>query len=88
MNYIQPKKMENKAGEVVVDYRYESATEFNSSGFAGIKQDGKWGIIDKEGNILVEPCYLLDDVAPDFIGKYYRVSGNYGDVYYTDEIEE
>ncbi len=78
----------NKAGEVVVDYRYESATEFNSSGFAGIKQDGKWGIIDKEGNILVEPCYLLDDVAPDFIGKYYRVSGNYGDVYYTDEIEE
>ena len=78
----------DKNGNIALDYQYEFATELNQSGFAGIKKDGKWGVINKEGKIILEPIYVLDDIAPDFIGTYYKVNSNYGDVYYTNNIEE
>ena len=27
-------------------------TELNELGFAGIKKEGKWGVIDKDGNVI------------------------------------
>ena len=55
----------------------------NKYGFAGIKQDGKWGVIDSEGNIIVEPTYELNDNNPTFIGQYYQVIYGNGEIYYT-----
>lgn len=39
---------ENNSGEIVVPCTYDLITEFNKSGFAGVKLNGKWGIIDEK----------------------------------------
>lgn len=42
------------------------------TGYAGIKKDGKWGAIDINGNIVINPTYNLDDyLQVDFIGKWH-----------------
>ena len=57
---------------VVVDYTYDDATEINKYGFAAVKKDGLWGAIDKDGNIVIEPKYNLDEnLKIDFIGKWH-----------------
>lgn len=75
------------AGEKKIDYQYEQVTEMNEYGFAGIKQNGKWGVIREDGIILQEPCYELEENFPEFLGKYYRVL-SLSQPYYTDYIEE
>ena len=62
--------------------------KMNEYGFAGIKQNGKWGVIDKSGNIIVEPIYLIEqkNTEPKFLGKYYEINYN-GDTYYTNEVK-
>ena len=58
--------------ETVVDYIYDDATELNNYGYAAVKKDGLWGAIDKEGNIVIEPTYNLDEnLKIDFIGKWH-----------------
>lgn len=77
----------DKNGNIVLDYKYEEATQLNEYGFAGIKQNGKWGSIDENGNIVVEPIYNLDNFYEiNFIGKYYKVIYDYRTVYYSDDI--
>ena len=71
------------SGKKIVDYKYEKITEVNKYGFAGIKQNGKWGVINSEGKIIVEPTYDLNDIEPNFIGKYYQVIYGNGEIYYT-----
>ena len=66
-----------------MDYKYESVTEINEYGFAGIKQDGKWGVINSNGEIIIEPVYELNDNEPTFIGQYYQVIYGNGEIYYT-----
>lgn len=73
----------DKNGTLKLDYIYDMVTEFNIYGYAGIKKNGKWGIIDLEGNIVQEPTYELDEIEPQFIGKYYRVDLGYGEIFYT-----
>ena len=68
---------------MVVNYNYEAVTESNKYGFAGIKQNGKWGVADSEGKIIVEPTYELNNDEPTFIGQYYQVVYGNGEVYYT-----
>ena len=63
-------------------------TELNEYGFAGIKEDGKWGIVNSEGKIIQEPTYELEEVSPKFIGKYYKLEEWNWNAYYTDDIEE
>lgn len=61
----------NISGETKIDAIYDRVTELNIYGFAGIMLDGKWGVIDKDGNIIVEPAYEIETYyAPSFIGKY------------------
>ncbi len=61
-----------KIGKVIVDYIYDDGTEQNSSGYAGVKKDGKWGSIDINGKVSVEPKYNLDKNSKiDFIGEWH-----------------
>lgn len=80
----------DKAGNIVVDCKYDRVTEFNKYGFAGINVDDKWGVVDASGNIIVDPIYkiLNNNSDPDFLGKYYKVYYGYGESYYTNEVNE
>ena len=78
----------DKNGNIIVQNEYDKVTELNEYGFAGIKKDDKWGVIDENGQIVQEPIYELDEIRPSFIGKYYKVDEWYGNVYYTNEVEE
>jgi hypothetical protein len=40
----------NKVGETVIDFKYDAGTAFEN-GNARVKADGKWGVVDKEGNV-------------------------------------
>lgn len=88
-NKIFAKKQDNKWGFVnstgvkVTDFKYDSVTEINIYGFAGIKQDNKWGVIDSNGRIIVEPTYELNDNNPVFISEYYQVVYGNGEIYFT-----
>lgn len=88
-NNIFAKKVQNRWGFVdrngnkVIDYKYDQVTEVNKYGFAGIKQNGKWGIINNQGDIIVEPTYEINDIEPIFIGQYYQVIYGNGEIYYT-----
>ena len=62
----------DKAGNIVVDYIYEDATEQNSCGFAAVKQNGLWGSIKKNGVVAIEPSVNLDNsIYVDFIGAWH-----------------
>lgn len=78
----------DKNGELKVQNEYDMVTEFNEYGFAGIKKDSKWGVINQDGIIIQEPIYEIDWSTPKFIGKYYQEQEWYGDVYYTNEVKE
>ena len=60
---------------IVIPYEYDEVTEINEFGFAGIKKKGKWGVINKNGEIILEPTYESDDINPIFIGKYCLKNG-------------
>ena len=73
----------NKDGVVVVNYIYDDATEQNDSGYAAIKKDEKWGAIDENGNIVVEPSLTLDNnTVINFIGSWH-LSEDANARYYT-----
>lgn len=72
-------------GNLVVDYKYDKAYEFNQYGFATVRKDGKWGAINEQGQEIVAPIYeIKEQVEPTFIGNYYRVTYGFGEYYYTD----
>lgn len=62
----------DKAGNVVVDYIYDDATEQNASGYAAVKKDGLWGAVDSKGKIVANTEYNLDNNTKiDFIGNWH-----------------
>ena len=72
-------------GNLVIDYQYDKAYEFNSYGFAAVKKDGKWGAMNEQGEEVIAPTYEFNEQSePSFIGKYYRVIYGLGEFYYTD----
>lgn len=72
-------------GNLVVDYKYDKAYEFNEYGFATVKKDEKWGSINEQGEEVVSPTYEIKGQSePSFIGKYYKVTYGFGEFYYTD----
>lgn len=61
----------NKEGNIVVDAKYDRVGEFNKYGYAAIMKDGKWGSIDSNFNIVLEPEITLDpNIIPKFVGRY------------------
>lgn len=68
-----------------VEYKYDYATEFNKYGFASVNKDGKWGVIDEEGKEIITPTYQFNGkFIPFFIGKFYKITYGFGEVYFTD----
>lgn len=72
----------------IVECVYDRVTELNEYGFAGIMKDGKWGVVNKEGKVIIQPVYQIDTAEPEFIGKYYRVYYGYGQPYYTSREQQ
>lgn len=61
----------DKLGNIVVEAKYDVVTELNEYGFASIYKDGKWGVINENGEEIVAPTYELETYySPSFIGKY------------------
>ena len=53
--------------------------------FATVEKDGKWGVINEQGEEVLEPTYeFKNQEEPFFIGKYYQVVYGVGEIYYTD----
>lgn len=77
----------NEENKLIINNEYDMVTEFNKYGFAGIKKDGKWGVINLKGEIIQEPTYSLKWESPSFIGKYYKIK-EWGQEYYTEELPE
>lgn len=62
----------NSNGTNITEYKFEMTTEQNGD-FAGFKQDGLWGVMDKDGNIILNPTYKIEsENIPKFLGKYYE----------------
>lgn len=80
----------DRSGNVIVDYKYDKVTEFNSYGYAGVMKSDKWGVIDINGEIVMQPTYRLEkgNTEPEFLGEYYKVYYGYGECYYTDKMAE
>lgn len=76
----------DRSGVVKIAAKYEMVTEFNEYGFAGILKDGKWGVIDEEGNIVLEPKYVVEFDEPEFINQYIKLNFGYGFFYYTNKV--
>jgi len=75
----------DKEGKLIVNYQYDKALEFNAYGFAAVKKDGKWGVVNEQGEEIVAPTYeLTNENEPFFIGKYYQVIYGFGEFYYTN----
>lgn len=58
----------NEKGEDVVPCIYDDATSFYPSGLAIVSVSGEYGVIDKEGNTIVEPQYYsIEHIMGDYI---------------------
>lgn len=77
----------NEENKLIINNEYDMVTEFNKYGFAGIKKDGKWGVVNIKGEIIQEPIYSFKWENPSFIGKYYKTK-KWGQEYYTEELPE
>lgn len=76
----------DKQGNVVVDYIYDDAKEQNEFGYIPVKKDGLWGSLDKQGKIICEPKYNLDNnLLVDFIGEYH-LGVDINLMYYTNKF--
>lgn len=62
--------MINKSGNKVSDSVYENAQLFLSKDPAAVQIDGKWGFVDTEGKIVIEPQY---DDALSFVNGFAAV---------------
>ena len=78
----------NKDGTLVVQYQYDDITEQNEYGFVAVKKDGKWGVMDVTGNIVIAPTYKLSWDDTSFLTQYYEIISNLGlPVYCGDETK-
>ena len=67
----------NKDGQKVVDCIYDDAQEQNEYGFCAVNKDGKWGVLQRNGSILLEPSVSLDNnISIDFIGTWHLSENN------------
>ena len=87
-NYIIVESRKDLNGNVKIEAIYDMVTELNNYGFAAIKKDNKWGVIDSEAEILVEPSYEIEWDEPEFIGPYVKLNFGYGLVYYTKDLNK
>lgn len=78
-------KITDQEGKQIGNTTYDYITDLNRYGFAGFLKEGKWGVMNQEGSIILEPTYEIETKEePQFIGNYYQVTYGYGEIYYTD----
>ena len=62
----------NAEGQKIVDCIYDDAKEQNEFGFAAVNKGGKWGVLQQNGSVLLEPSVAYDNsITIDFIGKWH-----------------
>ncbi|MBR6504613.1 MAG: WG repeat-containing protein [Clostridia bacterium] len=75
----------DKKGNIIVECKYDDATEQNEFGYAAVKLNGLWGAIDYEGKTVQEPKYeLINNLLIKFIDKWH-LGEDLNMNYYTDE---
>lgn len=75
----------DKAGNIVIECKYDDATEQNEFGYVAVKINGVWGAIDYEGKTVVEPKYsLTNNLEIDFINRWH-LGEDLNMNYYTDQ---
>lgn len=71
----------NSQGIVIVDYKYDDATEQNKYGYVSVNKNGKWGCLDQKGTVIVETKYELNNNSYiNFINKWHLaedINANY-----------
>ncbi len=53
----------NEKGEVKIDFLYENCSAFSQSGYAAVKLGGLWGVIDKNGDTVLEIQYAKVEIS-------------------------
>lgn len=67
----------NKEGQKIVDCIYDDAQEQNQYGFCAVNKDGKWGALQQNGSVILEPSLSLDsNISIDFIGTWHLSENN------------
>lgn len=62
----------NGNGDLIVNYIYEDAKEQNEFGYCVVKQNGLWGVLSKDGSIILKPSVNLDNsLYIDFIASWH-----------------
>ena len=62
----------NKNGDLIVNYIYDDAKEQNEFGYCVVKQNEKWGVLAKDGTVILKPSVDLEEnLYIDFIGEYH-----------------
>lgn len=62
----------NKDNQKIVECIYDDATEQNECGFAAVNKGGKWGVLQSNGAVLMEPSVkLTNNLYIDFIGTWH-----------------
>ena len=62
----------DKKGNQVTEFIYDDATEQNEYGYVAVKKNGLWGSLDKDGKVIIEPQYNLENnLKINFIGKWH-----------------
>lgn len=75
----------DKNGNIVVECKYDDATEQNQFGYVAVNLNGVWGALDYQGKTVVEPKYsLINNLKIEFIEKWH-LGEDLNMNYYTDE---
>lgn len=62
----------NSNGDLIVNYIYEDAKEQNEFGYCVVKQNGLWGVLAKDGTVILKPSVNLDNsLYIDFISSWH-----------------
>ena len=56
----------DKSGKKIFDIQYDWIYPFNKNGQAWVKIDGKYGLMDRSGNLILKPIFSYDYADPDF----------------------
>ena len=74
----------DKNGNLKINYQFDFVTEFNKD-VAGIKVDGLWGVINKNGEVILQPTYNLTWNNVKFISTYYEINNGIGIPIYSSK---
>ena len=62
----------NQDGDLIVNYIYDDAKEQNEFGYCVVKQNGLWGVLAKDGTVILKPSVNLDNsLYIDFISSWH-----------------